>query len=529
LYLLDSIQEDSKETTLQLESYLEPLPRIGLLSGDGDIQPNPDPVRNMRPLRGNAIGGRTWLAAGLSLIACTVVPTSQYAWSASMDGMQAERVQLHRNGPRGLEYVPTASASGTTGSAHRLVMVPHIKINLDGDPIDNVYSSLLPLDMNGNGTSEYLHWNGHRIMRVYGRGGSKVWQIFNVSGRRLDSNFFIHREQAAVLDLNGDHKEDILHCWQSGSQKLLVARDGATGKVVRSVRVAGQSLSQASYCRIAVYHKQSDRKPIILLGEGQPGGNKACGGRNYTDNWVRVAAFDAKLRPLWKADTCDAGHITAGVDANNDGYAEYVFVGKYALDFNGKIRCRLGWDKNDHVDAIRVARLDPGERRLQAVAIGRTGGGAFDASNCRRIWSIPVEDPQEMAVAQFDPAPKPLSIMVTNRGGTSKVVTTVLNANGKKVRTIGKRIMPMQNAELDGNRRTDEVMAMFGEVFNASGNLLLSKGWYWNLRGNKVKERSSGNVYDQWVAYPLLFDMDHDGKQELVTWGQSLIVEGKFR
>jgi hypothetical protein len=374
-------------------------------------------------------------------------------------------------------------------------------------------------------------WNGHKTMRVYGRAGNKVWQISNPSGRVLNGRVFVHRDQAAVLDLNADRKEDILHCWQSGSTKKLVERNGATGKELRSVTLSGQGTeSPTKYCRISVYYKESDKQPIILVSHSQSG-SRACGGRNYTDNWARVVAYNKNLKMLWSTNTCDAGHVTAGVDGDRDGYFDYVFVGKYALDFNGKIRCRLaGWDSSDHVDAVRVAKVDPGRSGLQVVAIGRTGGGMFDASTCSRIWSVPVKNPQEMTVAQFNPAPAPLSIMVTNRGGTSsQVVTTVVTAKGQKVRTIAKRIMPMQNAQLDGYRRDDEVVAMFGEVFDDQGSLLLSKGWYWNLKGTKVKEKITGSVYDKWAAYPLLFDMDNDGKNEMVTWGQSLIVEGKFQ
>jgi hypothetical protein len=73
------------------------------------------------------------------------------------------------------------------------------------------------------------------------------------------------------------------------------------------------------------------------------------------------------------------------------------------------------------------------------------------------------------------------------------------------------------------------ITPMFGEVFDDQGRRLLSKGWYWNLKGTKVKEKITGSVYDKWAAYPLLFDMDNDGKNEMVTWGQSLIVEGKVQ
>ncbi|WP_027134601.1 hypothetical protein [Geminicoccus roseus] len=442
-----------------------------------------------------------------------------------------DRVLLHRAPARGMEYVPTAKAGSSASGKSSLGVDVLNKINLDGNPITNVYSSVLPLDYNKNGTSEFLHWNGHRIMRLYGSGGNKIWQVTNSTGRTLGSEAYTHRDSAAILDLNGDKIDDVLHCWQSGSTKQLVARDGKTGKAIKTINLSGQSNGAASLCLISVYRQQATKKPIVLVAHQQPGGSAKCNGKNWVDNWTQVAAFDTSLKELWKTDTCHAGHVTAGVDANNDGYQEYFFVGKYALDFNGKIRCTLkGWTSTDHVDAIRVAKLDPNSSRITAVAVGMTGGGAFDASNCKWLWGFSklIPNPQELGIAQLDPAPKPLSITVTERGSSSGK-THVLDASGKIVKVIGARLLPLQNAELDGDARTDEIVSMFGEVYNGAGKRILSKNWYWDLKGSKVTEKSTSNIYDRWVAFPLLYDVNNDGKDELVTWSQSLIVVGKLR
>ena len=473
------------------------------------------------------------LRATLALTAGLVLPALLLSHGqARADALATrleERVQVDRNGPRGLEYVPTSRA-GSAGTAKRSLKVDVLKkIDLDGSPLDNTYSNLLPLDTNGNHKSELVIWNGFRTMRLYDLNGRKLWQVNNGNARKQGPETFIHRDAAAVLDLDGDKKDDVLHCWQSGSRKRLVARDGATGKEIAHVDLIGQGLSPGNYCRIAVYRKQSDKKPIILVAHNQSGSSKC--GRNWVDNWARVVAFDTKLKKLWQTDTCDAGHHTAGVDANHDGLMEYFFAGKYALDFNGKIRCTLsGWNKSDHVDGIRVAQFDPKKKGMQAMAVGRTDAAMFDAATCKRIWTAPsvVKNPQEVVVGQFDPAPKPLSIMISERSTRGKSSTYILTSSGKLTRTIkGREILSMQNADLDGDHRTDEVVAIFGEVFNGKGDKILSKDWYWNLKGKKVAEKKTNNVYDRWVSYPVLFDVDHDGRQELVTWGQSLIVVGR--
>ena len=73
--------------------------------------------------------------------------------------------------------------------------------------------------------------------------------------------------------------------------------------------------------------------------------------------------------------------------------------------------------------------------------------------------------------------------------------------------------------------RTHEVTAGADD-----SGIRLDRSWYWNLRGNRVRETRRGPYpasYDRWQAFPLVFDYDGDGKDEIVTWGQSLIVVGK--
>ncbi len=471
----------------------------------------------------------------LTLLAADVVGSSGAYGSDNASVMtmrQKDRIMLHRAPARGLDYVPTSRPGESAPGKSSLNVDIVKKIDLDGSAIDNVYSSVAPLDFNRNGSYEFLHWNGHRIMRLYGGAGNKIWQITNGTARKQSSEAYTHRDSAAILDLNGDGKDDVVHCWQSGSTKQLVMRNGATGKEIRHVNLSGQSNGPASLCGISVYRQQATKKPIILVAHQQPGGSAMCNNKNYIDYWTRVVAFDTNLNQLWSTNTCHAGHHTAGVDADGDGYQEYFFAGKYAIDFNGKIRCSLkGWSSTDHVDAVRVARLDPASPQLTAVAVGMSGGGAFDASNCKWLWgfSKTIINPQELAIAQLDPAPKPLSVTVTQRGSESSPKTYVLNSKGTLIRTIAKRIIPAQNAEMDGDQRTDEILAMFGEVYNGKGTRLLSKDWYWNLKGTKVAQVSTSNIYDKWVAFPMLFDVDSDGKEELVTWGQSLIVVGRAR
>ena len=76
----------------------------------------------------------------------------------------------------------------------------------------------------------------------------------------------------------------------------------------------------------------------------------------------------------------------------------------------------------------------------------------------------------------------------------------------------------------------DELVGSFGQVMDRHAGIRLDRSWYWNLKGNRVRETNRGpypRSYDRWQAFPLVLDFDHDGKDEIVQWGQSLIVVGQ--
>lgn len=85
----------------------------------------------------------------------------------------------------------------------------------------------------------------------------------------------------------------------------------------------------------------------------------------------------------------------------------------------------------------------------------------------------------------------------------------------------------MQNTNLDGARGTDELSGAYGEVIDISGKLRLSRSWYWGLQSLTASERTLIPP-DQWTARPIWFDMDSDGREELITWGRNMVVIGKI-
>ena len=88
--------------------------------------------------------------------------------------------------------------------------------------------------------------------------------------------------------------------------------------------------------------------------------------------------------------------------------------------------------------------------------------------------------------------------------------------------------MPYQNANLDGKTGTDELMISLGRVIDRNGKLRLGTDWYWNLKGSKAPSRSP-TLAPGTAGRPTRWHWTWTAtaRDELVTWGQSLIVIGK--
>lgn len=451
---------------------------------------------------------------------------------AASRSRQLARVQLHRNGNRGIAYLPRAVADGSSEPS-TFTLQPIRLISLPGDPVENVRSNVHPIDIDGDGWYELLQVHGYRFARLWGTRGELRWEIRNPAGRLHRSE--VHRDTLAVLDVDGDRRQEIVHCWLNPDTgtKQLVLRRGDTGAVLRAVPLTGDY--KASECHIAAFKVPERSTPLILVSRQTKLPNANCT-QLYVDVWPVTAAYDTSLNALWQRDTCTAGHYAWPLDENGDGAAEAIFVGKYLLRPNGTLQCKLeGWNA-DHVDTMVVGDLNPQRPGHEALAIGTSGNRLYDAATCTLLSMVPLpSNAQHMSVARLDPAIDGPAIMIRLRNtdtdkvqplfridGTGRLLGQVMDDN-RHPQTTG--LMPMTNANLDGAAASEDMVAWFGQVIGRDGRLRLDESWYWGLQrltGDEVKLSS----YNQWTNEPVVVDLNGDGRDEMITWGRRLIVVG---
>jgi hypothetical protein len=447
---------------------------------------------------------------------------------------ELERAQMHANRLRGVHYLPTRRDAGGP-EPDWFTLQPVRDIDLDGDPQLNARGGVYPLRSKAGGAFDLLHFNGYRIMRAYGLRGRKLWQVDNPGGRvHRDIS---HRDTLAVFDADGDGGQDIVHCWSDPGvpDKLLVLRDGETGRVLKQVRVAGQGKGEE--CQIAAFRVEGGAEPVVVLVAAKAAAAD-CAKGNWTPYFAKTIAYGPGLEKLWERTTCAAGHYAWPLDEDGDGRAEAAFVGKYLLRPDGTTRCVLGLGAG-HVDSMVVADLDPGRAGHEALIVGSQGTRFYDASTCALRWTIPVAttaDPQQTGAAYLDPDARAPDLLVTNKLNPSEtgyelrpLKGTVVNADGRIIDTYvdeSKMIAPpSQNANLDGAPQAEDRVAGFGQVVDGRGRRRLDTSWYWGLQDLTPAEEKL-DPRERWSRNPFAFDLDDDGRDELVVWGRRKLVVG---
>ncbi len=207
-------------------------------------------------------------------------------------------------------------------------MEPLLTLELDGSPPANHHADLRPIDVDGDGKYEFLHWNGFRSMQVWAADGRKLWRVANPEGRTNEYEQGVRRDTAAILDLDGDGKQDIAHCWRQGNERHLVYRRGLDGKVIRGARLGG---GDGAACRVAAFRMAATRQTLVLVA-AERAGEPGCRRGRPAGKRAGTVAFDLRGRRAWGAAACGARPLAYHpLDVDADGWAEGVFAGRELL------------------------------------------------------------------------------------------------------------------------------------------------------------------------------------------------------
>ena len=258
---------------------------------------------------------------------------------------------------------------------------------------------------------------------------------------------------------------------------MLVAAYGATGAVKHSTPWPTRAKPHVyNNFRLAVARLQPGYpRSIVMLSD--------------SGDSIVVAAFDARLRPLWshvemkKKD--HLGHYIYPVDLDGDQVDEVV-VGPMVLDAAGRQRWNrydFFYDHHDHPDSYRFADLN-GDGRVEIVSVqSESGVFAFDAASGKVLAQNMAEHSQQIAIGRF-----------------------LAGARGPQV-VVGARTY--------GNREAGEP-ALAGQVHWFDDRLqLLSKWPGMPLNGNPVFVQGDWKGDGREELFWYKFRMGGDGRGEL--------------
>jgi hypothetical protein len=438
------------------------------------------------------------------------------------------RIQMHRNAVRALVYVPNQPSGDSEPNEIRMRILN--RFTLPGDGRTNVRANVYPIDATGNGTYGFVFYNGYRTLRVFDRDGDVRWSVENSSGRIHRSPY--HRDTLAVVDADGNGTQDIIHCWLEPGQsgRFIQVRDGATGHLIRSVKLAASK--SGDECQIGAFYMSGRSTPIILVSRTAMAGAECR--QNFVDVWSRTTAYDLNLRQLWDKSTCDAGHYVWPLDEDRNGYAEGVFIGKYLYRADGTRACTLaGWGRN-HIDSMVMGNFAGTWSGHEMLSVGENGTRFYSARNCALRWSIGtgmIPNPQQVQAAWLD-GPGARSDLFIQEKATGKATRKVYNldTNGRILGSYTETTQPTkgvyQTGNVDGARAREDRIGAYGQVIGEEGHIRLSRDWYWDQQELSESEQQL-LAEEKWSFTPLVFDINGDGRDEIITWGRHAFVIGE--
>jgi hypothetical protein len=168
------------------------------------------------------------------------------------------------------------------------------------------------------------------------------------------------------------------------------------------------------------------------------------------------------------------------------------------------------------------------------LAVGQSGTRFYSAKTCTQRWSIAtgtIPSPQVVQAAWLNGPSVRSSLFVQEKApdqDTRKVWQ--VTAGGSIVGSYREPTNPTrgiyQTANVDGVDVKEDRVAAFGYLIGDTGAIRLDTGWYWGQQQLTANERNL-IAEEQWTFNPLVFDLNRDGRDEIVVWGRHALVIGE--
>ncbi len=235
--------------------------------------------------------------------------------------------------------------------------------------------------------------DGH--IGAYSNAGKRLWT------RKTDIRLFpyTHHPSAIAGDMDGDRKQEVAYLTESKQVTIL---DGATGAVKKTLTGLGDPVAMA----IANLRGKGDRDIIL----------------QYSQTKLRAVKAEDGAR-LWEVGDYHGIEHSPLRQADLDGDGRDEVAGANIIDHDGTTMNK--WDLggiHESADSIVIGDIVPGYPIEVAIAEQRGGNSHTDVVNHREIlfralnpWNW--EDPDKLAVGDFDPKRPGLEIYNRSSGG----------------------------------------------------------------------------------------------------------------
>jgi hypothetical protein len=248
-------------------------------------------------------------------------------------------------------------------------------------------------DLTGDGRTDFVVLTRDYSARAYDHDGRELWTYAappeNV---RLRGEF---EAPGLVWDFDGSGRSEVVHWRMIDGREWIAMADGATGEVRHRIEWPSKPMPH-------VYN--NFRLAVARLAPGHPNALVVLCDSGDT---IAVAAYDARLRELWRVDKSlrkdHLGHYVYPFDVTGNGIDE-VFVSHLAFDATG----REIWNSldvfpvhHDHVDSYRFGDLD-GDGRIDAMAAtSDIGMVVLDAATGAIKWMRRANHAQQVEWGSF--------------------------------------------------------------------------------------------------------------------------------